>query len=789
MLIHYLKIAGRNLLRYPGYSFLNIAGLALGIATAFVLLFFVKEETSYEKHFDNHDKIYRIASDFYNIGGFAQTSEALYDWLSKECKEVKYATALDDIGNEMPIEVNDKEYIEGRALAIDSNFFQVFSFDLLAGNPSHLMKEPDEVILTERLAKKYFGKASAVGETLLIGKDRKPHRVSGVLKEVEKNTHLTADLFLPLERQYNTRWTSASIFVYVMLHNEATPQQLTESLEGLKRNRIYPTFPEETSYESWAVGSHRVEYFLQPLTDIYLYSDFRFDLTPGGNPQQVAILGLIGLFIILIAIVNYINMTTARSSIRAREVGVKKTFGAGRASLSIQFLVESLFNSLLAMVVAAALGELLLKVFEQISGQAILSTLFSDWKNLLYLLGFSLVTGLLAGSYPALYLSRFRPIKVLKGELSLSGNRRFRGGLVVFQFTIAVALMIGSLGVFRQLQYMQNTDKGFEQEGVMIITNISKLGDQAKAFREEIERLPQVVSTSFNDRMPGGNFLWINTYQTPEMEESVTIQAFPADEDYLPTLGLRLIKGRNFSGEIASDSTSVILNESAVETLGLVGKDPIGAQLNENNRVIGVVRDFNFQSLREKIEPAVMTFGPTGQRLAIKLKGNQMAQFLSTLETTWERFSADEAVNYTFLDDNFDRLAIKERMLSKAVGIFTGMAIIIACLGLFGLAAFMAERRTKEIGIRKVLGAGVLNLAGLLSKDFLKLVLFSFVIASPVAYYFMENWLQDFAYRIEIQWWFFAGAGFLAMFTALVTVSFQSLKAALANPADSLRKE
>ena len=789
MLKNNIKIAWRNIIRHPGFSLLNISGLAIGIAASFVLLFFVKEETSYDKHFAKNDQIYRVASDFYNMGGFARTSEALYAWLKEDCKEVKYVTALNVIGNDMPIEVDEIEYIEGRGLAIDSNFFRVFDFELLEGNPRHLMKSPDEVVLTDRFAQKYFGNAPPVGETILVGEEKKPYRVTGIVKSDSRKTHLEGDIFLPLEFKNNTKWTSASIFVYTMLHDQATAAQFEQSLEGLRRDKIYPTFPNEASYESWASGSHRVDFFLQPLGDIYLHSKFRFDLTAGGSPQQVAILGVIGMFLILIAIINYINLTTARSSVRAKEVGVKKTLGASRPSLAKQFLTESIFTSFLAMIMAGMLAEMLLNVFEKITGQVIISSLLDDWRNFLLLAGFSLITGLFAGTYPAFYLTNFRPVKILKGQLALSGNKWLRGGLVVFQFTIAASLIMGSLVVFNQLKYMQQADKGFEQEGVMIVNNIRELENKAVAFREEMERYPEVVSTSFNDRMPAGNFLWMYTYQTPEMEESMTLQTFPADEDYLPTLGLRLLKGRNFSADIASDSNAVILNESAVEALGLVGKDPIGAEVNKGARVIGVVQDFNFQSLREKIEPSVMSFGPGGHRLALKLKGAQIADFLGDLEATWSKFSPEEPISYSFLDDNFAKLAAKEKTLGQAVGIFTALAILIACLGLFGLAAFTAEQRTKEIGIRKILGASVSGIVALLSKDFLKLVLLSLVIASPIAYYFMGKWLQDFAYHIHIQWWVFVVAGILAIATALLTVSFQSLRAALANPVKSLRNE
>ena len=368
MFKNHLKIAFRNLIRHPGFSFLNISGLALGIAASFVLLIYVQQETGYDKHFDNSEKIVRIASDFYDMGGFARASENLYHWLKEECKEVKAVTAFNPRRGDTPIEVFGSSYIEGRAMEADSNFFRVFSFPMLEGNPNHLLKRADEVVLTEQLARKYFGNSSAVGEMIFVGKEKTPYRVSGVVKEHNDKTHIQADLFLPIKMKERLNWTSSSIFVYAMLHEEATVGQLERSLEGLKKNKIYPTFPNETSYESWATGSHRLEYFVQPLEDIYLHSDYQFDLSAGGNPTLVRILGIIGIFLIFIAMVNYINLTTARSSVRAKEVGVKKTMGAFRQTLVKQFLTESVFISLLAMVFAGGLAEVLLVFFEKITG-------------------------------------------------------------------------------------------------------------------------------------------------------------------------------------------------------------------------------------------------------------------------------------------------------------------------------------------------------------------------------------------------------------------------------------
>lgn len=791
MFKNHLKIAWRNILRHPGYSLLNIVGFGTGIAASFVLLLYVQQEMSYEKHFDNHDKIYRVASEFYNMGGFSVTSEAFYNWAKNECKEIKHTTAINGLGSETKIRVDGNTYLEGRGLAIDSNFFKVFSFDFLEGNPRHLMKQPNEVVITAALAKKYFGNASALGEVLQIGKDKKNYQVSGVLKPSIHKSHLNADLFLPITLKNEPNWLSASIFVYFQLLEGATVAQLEKSIEVLRKEKIYPIFAKEgLDFETWTNGGQTVQFFLQPLASIYFHSKFRFDLTEGGSFQQVMILGIIGLFLILIAIINYVNLTTARSSIRGKEVGVKKTLGARKGMLAKQFLTESILITFLAMLLAGGLGEFLLTVFERITGQQILQTIFADWQNLIGLIVFSLFAGLLAGVYPALYLTKFKPVKILKGNLKLSGNKGLRGGLVVFQFAIAICLIISSLVVFQQLNYMQEADKGFEQEGVLTIENITELGQNAIAFQKEIERFPQVKMTSFNDRMPAGSFLWMYSYKTPEMEKAISMQTFPADENYLSTLGFRLIKGRNFSKDLPSDSTAVLLNQAAVKALGLTGKDPIGMEVtDEGHKVIGVIQDFNFSSLKNEIEPVALTFDAEGRRLSIKLSGTQMADFVEQLESTWQKFGPPEPISYAFLDDNFAKLAEKEKMLGQAVGIFTLMAIFIACLGLFGLAAFMAEQRTKEIGIRKVLGANVAGIVGLLSKDFLKLVIIAILIAAPFSYFFMDKWLQDFAYRIEMQWWVFAVAGIGAMLIAFLTISVQSIKAALANPIQSLKNE
>jgi putative ABC transport system permease protein len=441
------------------------------------------------------------------------------------------------------------------------------------------------------------------------------------------------------------------------------------------------------------------------------------------------------------------------------------------------------------MLMAGGFAELLLIIFRKITGHPIIDSLLDDWRHGALLALFSLVIGLLAGIYPAFYLTRFKPISVLKGVTSISGNKLFRSGLVVFQFIIAASLIIGSMIVYQQMKFLQKSDKGFDQEGVLIVTNMQELDNQAEAFRQEIDRFPQVNSTSLNDRIPAGHTLWMSTYRTPEMDDAITIQTFPVDENYLPTLGFHLTAGRNFMGDAPTDSAAIIINQAAVGALGLTGENPLGTIVNDNLRIVGVVENFNFQSLREAIAPAVMTFAAKGSRLAIKLNGSQISDFLVELENTWNRFSPPEPIHYSFLDDNFARLAAKEKMLSQAVTLFTFMAILIACLGLLGLAAFTIQQRRKEIGVRIILGATISGIVNLLSRDFLKLVVFALLIASPVAYYFANRWLQDFAFHIKIHWWVFALTGIVLILAAFLIVSFQGLRAALSNPIDSLRNE
>lgn len=788
MLPTFLKAALRNFRKYPGYAFLNLTGLAVGLAASFVLLLYAYRELTYDQQYPGGERIYRIATDFYRMGGFAKSQEQLLDVLPQECPDIELATRFERGFRETPVAVGNTIYQEPRYFFIDTNYFELFPHHFLEGSPAQAMRSPGEVVLSEHLARKYFGEESALGKTIEIGKEKKPCTVVAVVRERDK-THLQAGLWLPLElpEERNSAWTNVSYYNYVRLKEQGSREGLERSLQAILKNHAWPASQSESTFEQWAAANQAVQFFVQPLKDIYLHSEYKFEVSLGGNPTQVYALGLIGLFIILIAGVNYVNLTTARTSIRAKEVGVKKTLGAPRAALVRQFLGESAVNSLLALGLAFVLAHALSVIFAGAAWAPLLKAAFSRPLYLGALLIFALAVGFLSGLYPAFYLTRFRPVNILKGETALGGNKLLRGSLVVGQFAIAIGLITSSIVVFQQLKYMQNKDKGFEMEGVLVIENAGMLDGQAETFRQELAQQSQVVRAAFSGRLPTDGSVWMYTYRTPEMAEALTIQTFPVDAEAIPTLGMRLLEGRNFSREIASDSTAAILNEAAVRALGL--EEPIGAEINEGQRVIGVVHDFNFQSLKHKVEPVVMTYTATGGRLALKLQGQDMAGFLSTLQDTWKRFSPDEPLRYFFLDDNFAQLAASERTLGRAIAAFTLLALLIACLGLFGLAAFTAEQRTKEIGIRKILGASVASLVGLLSKDFLKLVALALFIALPLAWYAMQRWLQNFAYRIGIEWWVLALAAGLALLIAFLTVSVQSVRVATGNPVEALRSE
>ncbi|MEM6784705.1 MAG: ABC transporter permease, partial [Bacteroidota bacterium] len=784
----HLRVAFRTLTKYPVYTLLTVGGLALGIAAAFMLGLYVRQELSHDQHVQDGERVYRVVTDFFEMGGFAVSQAHLADVLMETVPVVEQATRVRGSGSATPVfveggAVGERRFEEAAMLHADSAFFDVFGYTFLHGNSDDALRAPGEIVLREDLAHSYFGDADPMGQTLLIGTDRTPHRVTGVVAIPPGPSHLQGTLWLPLDRaEPSTTWSSAANYTYVRLRPDASQADLDAALDEIERTMAYPASGFSGTYEEWAATMMAVRLWAQPLRDIHLHSDLNFEAQPGGDPALVYALALIGLFVLIVAGVNYVTLSTARASVRAREVGVKKTVGASRGALVQQFLAEAVVLGVVAAALAALLAEAMLGAFTYTTGAVLVDGLLAEPPYLLALLGFSVSVGLLAGLYPAAYLSSFRPARILKGTWTVASNQRLRGLLVAGQFAVAVALTASAAVVHQQLSFMRTVDKGFTPEGVVVVET-RDLGTQAEAFRQAVSALPAVQQTAFTDRVPTSSSVARMLFQTPEMDEGLTLQMFALDEHAIPALGLRVREGSSFTG-VASDSTAVLLNQAAVRALGL-GDDPLGKDVGSGRRVIGVVDDFHFQSLRNQIEPVALTYAAGGSELVIRLSTVGGADVLDRLQLLWTRFSPDEPLRASFLDDNFATFAAHERMLSRAVTFFTLLALSIALLGLFGLVVFTVQRRTKEIGVRKVLGASVTDIVRLLTSEFGRLVLFGGLVALPLAWLGLRRWLDDFAYRIDLGPGLFFAAGLGVLLIALAIVGMQALRAASADPVRS----
>jgi len=787
MLKTYVSIALRNFRKFKVYSFINVFGLAVGFASALVIGLWVYQEWSTDHHFEHADRIYRVGVNFMNVGDMA-VGPVQFNEFVRDFPEIRQTTRLNG-PSEIEVHIGEQQFKESRAYYADSTFFDVFSYNFVQGDRTTAMDQPNAMVLTHPLAQKYFGDASAIGKTILIGEEKTPYLVTGVIDVGNHPSHINADLWLHRQYQNNENWLSASVYNYVLLQEGVTPSALADRLDDLIETHVYPSLPISSPYEEWKHSEGAYRFIPIAVPDIYLTSDLKFEPSPVGSKSNVVTFGAIAVLILLIAGVNYINITTARASIRAKEVGVRKTLGGSKGALVAQFLCESVIVSGLALVIAFALSELFLYLFENITGLKLLESLFVTPERLLPVFLIALGIGVAAGLYPAFYLTAFEPMRVLKGQIhSRSGSKsRFRNILVLLQFTIAICLLVGTAVVYKQLEFMRTRDLGLNTENVLVINNAKLLGNQKHAFKQTLSRHSGVVSASYNKRVPAGSSIWVTAFKTAEMQEDLPMQSFHGDYDMIPTLGFRMVEGRNFSRDLASDSSAVILNQSAVQALGL--QEPLGSILNDNLRVIGVVADFNFESLRKAIEPVALTLDTDGDRLAVRLQGGNVRDARQYAESVWNEFGMTEPMSSYFLDENFEELLQKERILSKAVLIFTALAIFISCLGLYGLSAYMTEQRTKEVSIRKVFGATVTSVVTLLSRDFLKLVLLANAIAWPIAWYAVNGWLQNFAYRIDLGWSVFLLSALLALGIALVTVSAQAIKAAYTNPAEALHYE
>lgn len=802
MLKNYIKTAYRSLLKNKGFTAINVLGLSVGLATCLLIVFYVMDELSYDKYNIKADRIYRVSlkAGLNGHAGAYSTSEApLKDALKDNFPEIEKATRLIDKDGlfispqTFSVRKGNENVQEKKVVFTESSLFDVFTLPMISGEPVRSLDEPHSAVITESTAKKYFNKTDVVGQMLTIN-DTSVYKITGVIKDIPTQSHFNYDFFLSfstLPESKITSWGYSGVHNYLLLKPGTDVQKLAARIAQLQiKNSPAPP-------KTWTANGNYFRTVLTPLLDIHLKSKYEYELEKGGSIQYVYIFSVIAIFILLIACVNFMNLSTARSSNRAKEVGVRKVLGSAKSSLIAQFLTESTLVTLVSTIIAVMIAILLMPLFNQMAGKQLSFNLQSlTWLMPSIVLSVVII-GFMAGSYPAFFLSAFQPIDVLKGKLSAGLKGGFlRSFLVVFQFSISIFLIIGTLVIYNQLSFIQNKNLGFDRSQVLVIKNTNVLGKQAKILKQELKQLSGVNNVSMSPYQPTGeDRLKTGLFpdRTIDVKKDVLSEFWSADDEYVSTMGFKLIAGRNFSKLLASDSSAIIVNESLVRKFGW--KDPLNKHIFRNSvglqefHVIGVVKDFNFESLRSEISPLALTYAEDNGAINVRLHTSNLSGLMTQIENKWKEFSPNQQFSYSFMDADFDSTYRTEHRVGTLFISFSTLAILIACLGLFGLAAYAAEQRNKEIGIRKVLGATVSGIVGMLSMDFIKLVLIAIVIASPLAWWVMSRWLQDFAYRTEMHWWILAIAGITAILIAFFTISFQSIKAAIANPVKSLRSE
>ncbi|MGH7595710.1 MAG: ABC transporter permease [bacterium] len=781
MFKNYLKITWRNLVRQKANSFINITGLAIGMTCSMLILLWVQHELSYDAFHANANDIYRVVENQYYAGGqvfpVAVTPSPLAPALKAQFPEIVKSTRFSF--NSMPIKRGDKIFTEGIAFA-DPDIFEIFTIPFVKGNAATALSEPHSIVLTEEAAEKYFGTDEPVGQVLRIN-HRDDFLVTGVIKNIPENSHLKYDLlasFIYLQELGNSMesWDANWCYTYVLLQKDAPPREVDKKIIDFiqKNNKDSVT-----------------EIYLQSLTKIHLYSSGKYtaDIGGHGDIQYVRIFSLIAIFVLLIACINFMNLATARSEKRAKEVGLRKVVGAQRHQLINQFFSEAIILSLLAFIAALVLTETLLPIFNDLAGKTLsLSRLET---NLFFgFFAIALLCGIISGSYPAFYLSSFHPIATLKNNRSSqAGGSLFRKILVVFQFALSVIMIIGTLVVSRQMDYIRNKNPGLEKENIGYVWMAGEFRKKSEVAKQELLKNPNITGITRTNQLPTyvGNSSSDWGWEGKDPADEVLMHMLSVDDDYAKTFKMEMAEGRFFSREYSTDSLAVVVNETAVKVMGMAA--PIGKRLSDFT-IIGVVKDFHFKPIRTKIEPLVMLRFPSQYyAMAMRTRPENLTTTIEFVEKTYKKFNADTPFYFNFLDQDYDNLYRAEQRVGKLSGYFSIIAILIASLGLYGLASYMVEQRTKEIGIRKVLGASVPALFLLLSKNFLMLAGIANLIAWPVAYFVMSGWLQNYAYRISLNIAIFFAAAILAMIIVLVTVSYQALKAALANPVEALRYE
>jgi len=794
----YLKTAFRQLFRNKLFSCLNILGLATGMACSILIFLWVQDERSYDQFNTHVNSIYRLTARVGDIEAAVVPVPAAMA-IREGVPGVKNVTRLSAL--QSMVTIGNQKYEEKNIYYTDSNFLRIFSYPLLLGDAAHLLTQPDGVVLTETGAKKYFGSPeNAMGKTLHVDNDYSGNDllVTGVLKDLPTNSHLQFDMLLPMQLYTKTinleqAWGNFDVYTYLQLddHFNATPTALAAMQQQIM-----------TLYRRLDVSKTEGFLYLQPLTAVHLHSRLMLDVAGQGNYQQVNIFSLIAIFILLIAGINFMNLSTALSGQRAREVGLRKTVGALRSQLVIQFLSEALLLSFISLFIGVVVAWVLLPLFNDLAGKSISIDLLNV-KLIGGLLAIAGVVGLLSGSYPALFLSSFNPVKVLKGVKMLHGRKTFfRNSLIVVQFSIAVILMVGTIVVYKQLQFIRTMDIGYNKNNLLYVP-IPRLGDLVRnqlALKNVMSQYPEMADYTFISHLPTNMATGTKSVNW-EGKDPTYAPIFPqmwVDDHFVATFGMQLKSGRFFNRDSKEDENNYVVNETALKTMKLNPESAVGTRVTMDQRqgvIVGVVKDFNFKPVQQPIQPLIIRHASNGDfngntgYIVLRTTANNRQHSVATMKKVFQQVYADFPFSFGFVNDDLAGLYLTEQRMGKLFNIFSVLSVIVSCLGLFGLTTFATQKRIKEIGVRKVLGASVAGIVGMLSKDFVKLVVFALLIAFPVAWWIMNKWLQNFAYHIGIRWWFFALAGMTAIVISFITVSYQSIRAARANPVKSLRSE
>jgi putative ABC transport system permease protein len=806
MIKNFFLSAFRNVFKNWSYSLINILGLSTGLAAVIYIFLFVQFELGYDKFHEKGENIYRVGvygMMMNNEMNMAVTAAPMAEAMKSDYPEVVNTCRLREAGDWL-IRYEDKKFNEKEFLFADSTFFDMFSFKLLKGDPKTVLTDANNIVMTETGAKKYFGDDDPMGKLLKVEDDSTLYEVVGLMEDPPENSHFHFDLLGSMSRIGNSRstfWVNHNFYTYIQLKPGTDPEAFTEKMQLLVEKYVGPQIEQALgiNMEEFATSGNSFSYFIQPLYDIHLHSNLQYEIETNGNMLYVYIFISVAIFILVIASINFTNLATARASNRSKEVGIRKVVGAMKEQLVLQFLTESFIITLFSLGFAVVILELFMPFLNNLTQIPLSIDYFSCWYIIPSLILLILIVSLMAGSYPAFFLASFRPVSVLKGKLKLGAKSgTLRSVLVITQFVVSVFILLSTYTVSSQLSYMLNKDLGFDKENILIIRRSDALDNQMESFKAELKKIPTVEAVTNSNSYPGVNFSNNAFFKEGESTSNTYLlhQSW-VSFDLGKTFGYELVEGRFFSRQFPTDSNAVVINEAAVKSLGL--NDPIGKALlrpsgpNEVTRmpIIGVVKDFNFKSLHTKIEPAVFTIMPGNWEgvVSVRLKPENINSTISQIQSVWESFDKGYPFEYFFFDDHLDDLYKAERRTNSIFILFSVLSILIAFMGLLGLISFIAEQRKKEIGVRKTFGSTSLNIVLLISRDILKLIVIAAIISWPIAYYVMDNWLQDFSYRIGINYFMFVLIPILTIVLSLLTVIYQTVKAARKNPAETLRYE